>query len=130
MDFDVCAGAVSCGVPRADDEEVATVGQQGRVPVGAWEQPEPVDPVAGSVTVEACLRGEVLHRPGRVVLCRCEGWLGEREEYGAAVDDAAGARFDEKESDAVRVVRCGELRDLAKPADERLWVADARTDVD
>ena len=39
-------------------------------------------------------------------------------------------RFCEQEPDAVRVVRCGELRNFAEPADERLRVADARTDVD
>jgi len=82
------------------------------------------------VTVEASLGGEVLHRPWRVVLCWREGWLGKREEDGAAVHHTLGARVDQEKPNPIRAVRCGEDGNVVEPADERLWVADARSDVD
>ncbi len=114
------------------DHAVATVRQNGRIPVPKREQPKPVDAVAAHRAVEAhaAVRGQVLLRPGSKVASRRkpEHLLGS--EHLAPAHRATGLHLSNRHRQPERMVWGGKPRQLAKPADERLRVTYANTYVD
>ena len=80
--------------------------------------------------VHAAVRRQVLLRAGRVVTTRSEPEKLLGAEHLPAAHGLAGRHVDDRDRDAEGMVRCGQVRELLEPADERLRIAHADADVD